>query len=181
MTEITVRWTHKLLGSFLCNLAYYKAGWNDKNFICTNSNFLISANNNFLDIAVLDWCKLFADKKGDHYWGRATNNPDILSNFLQSIGISEEEFLRYETDIRAYRDQYVAHLDKKLNVYVPILGPVAFEIARYYYWYNRERYPDIFNSSKSFEDHYQDRFDEARLIYRNLGSGHSILIPNSRS
>jgi hypothetical protein len=33
-------------------------------------DFWITMQGNCLDTAVLEWCKLFGDHKGNHYWGK---------------------------------------------------------------------------------------------------------------
>lgn len=48
-------------------MAYYRAGWKDKKLIL-GGNFWTGINGNCLDIAVLEWCKLFADRKDPHHW-----------------------------------------------------------------------------------------------------------------
>jgi hypothetical protein len=52
---------------FAMNYGYYKAGWEQSDFT-VKDQFWISLNNNFIDISVLEWCKLFGDYKGKHHW-----------------------------------------------------------------------------------------------------------------
>src|SRR5271165_4315169 len=53
---------------FVQNLAFYRAGWDNKIFRRYRSQFWVTANGNFLDHCVLEWCKLFGDERGEHYW-----------------------------------------------------------------------------------------------------------------
>ncbi len=50
---------------FLRNLAFYKAGWR-KGELIFKDQFWVNANGNFIDVCVLEWCKLFGDKRGQH-------------------------------------------------------------------------------------------------------------------
>jgi hypothetical protein len=68
-----------LCRSFAINLAYYRAGWSNeqKHMLdpAKSGNFWRVVNGNFLDICVLEWCKLFADQRGKHYWGTIVKDP----------------------------------------------------------------------------------------------------------
>jgi len=68
---------------FSRNLAYYRAG-HDR---LTNASpsFWITIDGNFLDMAVMEWCKLFGDQKGRHSWVKVVTDPsrfeaELLSN-----------------------------------------------------------------------------------------------------
>ena len=52
---------------FARNLAYYRAGWVGSSLV-RDSDFWRTVNRNFLDVAVLEWCKLLGDEKARHYW-----------------------------------------------------------------------------------------------------------------
>jgi hypothetical protein len=59
-----VRGVVTLCRSFAWNLAYYRTGWSKKyKHLLDASDFWRAVNGNFLDMCVLEWCKLFADKK----------------------------------------------------------------------------------------------------------------------
>jgi hypothetical protein len=87
-----------------------------------DAQFWIQVNSNFFDICVLDWCKLFAEKKGRHYWGRIfADSENFKEKLLTRLGIDEEAF---EAEIKAmltYRDKFVAHLDELRIMDVPRL------------------------------------------------------------
>lgn len=72
----------------LRNLAFYKAGWRDGEFIIKEPyQFWTNVNGNFMDICVLEWCKLFTDKKrGKHYWGKViTDGASFFDGLLKSL------------------------------------------------------------------------------------------------
>jgi hypothetical protein len=55
---------------FTRNLAYYRAGRQGPRILPRQSEFWITVKGNFIDQCVLEWCKLFGDKNGQHYWGK---------------------------------------------------------------------------------------------------------------
>ena len=55
-----------LYAHWLRNIAFYRAGW-DGTGVRVSREIWKSANSAFIDIAVLEWCKLFADHGGKHH------------------------------------------------------------------------------------------------------------------
>lgn len=110
---------------FLRNLAFYKAGWRNGSLI-TQDQFLVNANSNFLDISVLEWCKLFGDRRGKHHWRKVVANQDaFLEALLIKLKITEQEFDAYIEEMRIYRDKFIAHLDTE-----KIMHPPKMRVAR---------------------------------------------------
>jgi hypothetical protein len=63
-------------------------------------------------MCVLEWCKLFGDKKGEYYWKTiVTDVACFKADLLVHLGLHEEAFNRQVHIIREYRDKWVAHLD----------------------------------------------------------------------
>src|ERR1035437_6199957 len=94
----------------LSNLAFYKANGKSK----LKGQFWLGANGNFLDIAVLEWCKLFADTRGKHFWRKAISaDVSFQEGLLAELGLTETEFEDYVNQVRAYRDKFIAHLDSE--------------------------------------------------------------------
>lgn len=117
---------------FLRNLAFYKAGWK-KGALVTNDQFFVNANSNFLDICVLEWCKLFGDKRGQHYWRKVITDQDaFFIGLLQSLRLTEAEFETYVETMRTYRDKFVAHLDTEEVMYLPKLRTARKSVASLY-------------------------------------------------
>jgi hypothetical protein len=105
----------------LGNLAFYKAGWlNGKSKL--KSQFWLRVNGNFLDIAVLEWCKLFADTRGKHYWRKAISDDATFQKvLLAELKLSTTEFEDYVNQMRTYRDKFIAHLDSEEVMHIPLL------------------------------------------------------------
>jgi len=100
----------------LRNLAYLEAmaecqeSWE-------HAEFWIAAHNNFLDVGILEWCKLFAESTGKHYWAQSiSDHPAFLVELVQATGKSDSEFSEYRDGLRRYRNRFLAHLDED-NVY----------------------------------------------------------------
>ena len=80
---------------FLRNLAFYMAGWR-KGELIFKDQFWVNANGNFLDICVLEWCKLFVDKRGKHHWRKViTDQASFYDGLLQAVNLTEAEFEAY--------------------------------------------------------------------------------------
>ena len=84
--------------SFGRNLAYYRAwrGEEHQYFLSLASNhpiFWRAVNNNFFDMCVLEWCKLFADKQGKHGWRTiVTDPPKFEADLLSHLGLDTTTF-----------------------------------------------------------------------------------------
>ncbi len=98
--------------NFSTNYAYYKAGY--KANISDNSpDFWIRVQNNFLDIAILEWSKLFLKSRNNKYhWSKIVKNRDNFQNLVKDYDHSY---------IEIYRDKFLAHLDNKVVINMPKL------------------------------------------------------------
>lgn len=117
---------------FARNMAYFRAGW-DGSTLIRMEEFWKTINGNCLDIAVLEWCKLFADPKGAHHWSSVVTKPREFENrLLKEVDISDEDFTEYIKVVRTYRDKFVAHLDDELVLHPPPLD-TGWAAVRFYY------------------------------------------------
>ncbi len=92
-----------------------------------------TVNGNFMDICVLEWCKLFADPRGKHYWQKVVSDPGVFTRgLLQELGISEQEFDTYADGVREYRDKFVAHLDSEEVMTPPVLRVLKNSVSYLY-------------------------------------------------
>jgi hypothetical protein len=105
----------------LRNIALYQASYPDDLGI-QDDQFLVSANGNFLDIAVLEWCKIFGSVKEKHNWGRIVIDNNLFENGLhENIDCTKEEFTIYQDVMLTYRDKFVGHLDEENTMDIPDL------------------------------------------------------------
>ena len=174
-----IRGIAKLCHHCVRNLAYYRAGWVNGKFV-SDDDFWINANGNFLDIAVLEWCKLFVDRKGeqmgDHHWSQAFSkagpcSPEalaFLSDMLQSADISDEEFDTCRNTIKTYRNKNVAHQDKVGASNFPELD-IAVESTVFLYDRIFDEYGNLLrpNAKPNLRNFYKERLEHGRRQYPN--------------
>lgn len=115
-----------LCRNFAINLAYYRVGLKPEHSalldFARRGNFWRVVNGNCLDIAVLEWCKLFADPDAKHHWRRIVSDPGRFNNELLSyLGIDEAAFQKEIESMRRYRDKFLAHLDSDEVMNIPVL------------------------------------------------------------
>ena len=103
------------------NAAYYLAGAECKaNW--AGEDFWSNTYSNFIDMAVIEWCKLFADEKGKHHWRKTVSDPSIfMVGLLGKLNISQSEFDAYIDKCKLYRDKFLAHLDEEARMHIPYL------------------------------------------------------------
>ncbi len=127
-------------------------------------DFWITMQGNCLDTAVLEWCKLFAEKKGKHSWHRIVDDPDeFKSRLLEDLKITKEIWESKICELRAYRDAFVAHLDSEETMNIPGMD-LPFEMITYYFNYilGYENELNIFRGiPTNLNDYYQIHYDEA--------------------
>jgi hypothetical protein len=119
-------------------MAYYRAGWTsevrplfDQNPI--NGVFWNTVNGNFLDMCVLEWCKLFGGKNEKHSWIHIAKDPDVFKmHLLQHLGLDEGAFEEDIRIFREYRDQWVAHQDREQKGLYPRLAHASKAVWFYY-------------------------------------------------
>lgn len=93
------------------NVAYYRVVHPSKG---AGNNFWRTVSINFIHTAVLDWCKVFAEEGGKHHWQEVIPSEQhdlFFQGMISSLNVKKEEFLEYVQTTKAYRNQFVAHLD----------------------------------------------------------------------
>ncbi|MDO8777356.1 MAG: hypothetical protein Q7K57_53310 [Burkholderiaceae bacterium] len=116
-------------------------------------NFWRLIHGNQLDIAVLEWCKVFGSDGEATHWKKiiAPNEHDKFRNDLFALlGITADTWATYWNEMKGYRDNLVAHhieMNKPSNY--PVLD-IALKASFFYYTYlikelrllGEKRYPD---------------------------------------
>jgi hypothetical protein len=93
------------------NIAYYRVVCPSKGL---GNNFWRTVSVNFINIAVLDWCKIFAEDAGKHYWKEVIpreRQDCFFQDMLIALKVTEVEFQEYVQSTKEYRNKFVAHLD----------------------------------------------------------------------
>ena len=136
------------------NIGYYRVGFvseDGSGDLKEQTQFGATVNGNMLDIAVLEWCKLFADQRARHHWKRFVRTDDeqkrFLGRLLASTGINLHEWKRYLDETRVYRDKFVAHLDEPNVMRIPSLE-IALQSVFFLYAHVRATSPaEIFETA----------------------------------
>ena len=161
----------------LRNLAFYMAGWR-RGAPVFKDQFWVNVNGNFLDICVLEWCKLFGDLRGKHYWQKVISDPTAFySGLLRQLGMAEAEFDAFANEMRTYRDKFVAHLDSEEIMHIPNNLILAQKSVSYLYDYLRanEDEADFFvdapkKASTFYDHHLRDGKSAYNKLTRNIAN-----------
>lgn len=159
-----LRRTGILCMHFVRNAAYFRA-YNAAAPTRRRTQFWSTLNGNFIDICVLEWCKLFGDKKAQHFWEKSiSEHKRFLEGLLKAVGMSDVGFEAYRLDVRTYRDKFVAHLDERNEMDIPRLEP-ALDSIYYLYHYLLENEDDCnaFNDApRDAKARYHEHLEEGR-------------------
>jgi hypothetical protein len=172
----------RLSASFVRNLAYYRVGWSEEHKHLLdkgNDDFWRVVNANFLDMSVLDWCKLFGEEGGKHHWRKIVTDPVTFeAGLLAHLALDEEAFNKHVRMIRKYRDKWVAHLDLDSKGCYP-----ALEVAKQAVWFlwahimKHEVEPTEFMQfTRDIESGYEHCEREADAVYKTAASMRSVLL-----
>jgi hypothetical protein len=165
--------------SFVQNLAFYRAAMADQTAqIRSDSHpeaaFLRRAINNFLDVAVLDWCKLFGSHKGEkHHWPRVVSDPEVFERaLLNELEIDAIAFKGLVDKMLLYRNRFIAHLDSQLIMEVPELKQAHKALTFYHrHVVEHEANPGELAglpSADALARGFTQSIDEATRAYRKL-------------
>lgn len=116
-------------------------------------NFWCLIHGNQLDVAVLEWCKLFGSDGEATHWKKivpSASHDRFRDNLFAAVGITAKEWVAYWSEMKEYRDSLVAHhieLNKDSNY--PVLD-LALKSSFFYYDYlikelrslGETKYPD---------------------------------------
>ena len=171
-----------LCASFARNVAYFRAGQGQADLEArappfARSAFWAQVSNNFLDIAVLEWCKLLGDDKDKHFWRNVVADPRAFEvRLLAELGMTESDFADYAKKMRRYRDKFVAHLDSDAKMDIPRLN-VALTANAFYHEYivtAEAAAGDLFglaDTSEKFAQGYEQCLKEAQHAYGQAAAG----------
>ena len=99
-------------------------------------NFWRSIYGNLLDVAVLEWCKVFgSDAEGTHWKSIVDDHDAFRSSLLAKLKIDDAGWRVYRDSMKDYRDTLIAHHneDQAPDIY-PTLD-LALEASYFYYEY----------------------------------------------
>ena len=88
------------------------------------SEILTSTYNAFLGVATITWCNVFGATKGNLHWSKTIRNitkeieQDFKNRIYSSTGLNEQEYQKYQRNIKKFRDKYIAHLDLNWQAHI---------------------------------------------------------------
>ena len=151
---------------FVRNYSYYKAGW-DKSEIKAKDQFWVSLNGNFLDIAVLEWCKLFGDYKDKHHWKKIMHaDQTFKQRMFDELDIKQIDLDKIHGSIKSYRDKFVAHLDSERVMNIPKLQE-GLPLVYFYYSEVKSICDNTSDWPTSIENFYQEHYEKGLEQYAN--------------
>jgi hypothetical protein len=121
-----VRFTGRLCMHCVRNLAFHHAigrrlrgmdrAWEHEH------QFWVNTVNNCLDIAVLEWCKLFGRWSEEHHWRKIVSKnrqERFKTGLLARMRMTDQKFQKAQNNMLEYRDQFLAHLDTRPSIQLP--------------------------------------------------------------
>ncbi len=144
------------------NVAYYRAWWDGKELV-TNDDFFRNANSNAVDIAVLEWCKLFSDPGGKHKWCKVVPEPDqFMPELYAQLAIDKNFFDEHCEKTKTYRDKFLAHLDEERCMHIPDLTIVLKSVIFLYGILQNEYGALLNNLPTELGQYYKDCFTHGK-------------------
>ncbi len=161
--------------SFAWNLAYYRTGRRAPHLQLQKMpnpthTFWRAVSGNFIDMCVLDWCKLFADRRGKHYWGNIAADPyDFRVKLLNHLRTDEAGFQKDIDTMLRYRDKFIAHLDSDTIMNIPALDAAKKAVWFYYSYVFACENVILAGLPADLDAGYMETEDEAAAVYRKAG------------
>ncbi|MDE1918435.1 MAG: hypothetical protein KGJ57_17000 [Sphingomonadales bacterium] len=165
--ELRLRRCLLLCCHFARNLAYHRA--RRMVDLPPAADFWISADGNFIDIAVLEWCKILGDDKAEQGWRKIVVEPDRFhAELLVELGMEVDEWDALVQHIRLYRDKFLAHLDSDLHMNIPKLDQALRAAEFYYRWILEYEFGEFDRTviSPTLMSFYAERLAEAKSVYK---------------
>ena len=157
---------------FTRNMAYYKAGYDDSRYVAGDDSFSTTVSWNFIDVSIIEWCKLFGSYGDDHHWRNLVGDgADQFSNDMyERISMTESEFSEYHQSMKNYRDVFAAHWDDEGKGKRPYLDK-AYEwiiFLHEYIFTNFENPAELQDKVKDLRSYYEICFKEAQKCYQAI-------------
>ncbi len=163
-----------LMAAFARNLAYFRALKPFQDRIPKASwDFWMTLSNNALDMAVLEWCKLFASANDKHHWSKVVTDPAVFeADMLKALDLSDDGFDHYLNAMRRYRDKFVAHLDSDEIMDIPELDLAEHAVRLYFTHLIEKEVEDAVQTLKGLPSspatlvtYFKDEWRKAEIIY----------------
>ena len=116
---------------FIRDIAYHRAMLPYAKNLRTN--IWIYTFNNFLNMAVLNWCHLFGNNSDDLHWLKIINDSNAFRDgLLQTIGTNLDDWKVYRKTVTDYRNKDVAHIEVRPEGQAPEMDKAIIAASFYY-------------------------------------------------
>lgn len=162
-----------LCAHFASNVAYYRARRLSGSVAYPDEDFWDRADGNFIDTAVLEWCKIFGDPRAEHSWQRTVTEPVAFKSAM--LGAADMDVAQLDAviaEFKRYRDKFLAHLDSDFVMQIPHLEP-AYRLVRFFYGHVRTKEIDpaaCVDAPLDLETVYQQRLAMGAKVYTAVES-----------
>ena len=88
------------------NVAYYRAGWESGELI-DKTEYGATTNSNFIDLGLLEWCKVFGNHEEKHHWKNIVSNKiSFRENMLETINVDIKGLKTHWKKVLTYRNKF---------------------------------------------------------------------------
>lgn len=152
------------------NVAYYKSGWSESGPLFAG-NIERTISGNFMDVAVLEWCKMFGEPRHEpQHWQRVISSiekrQEFMRGLLAALDQQKSDWRSARKHCLSYRNDFAAHLGSEPTMNIPTLDPV-WKSAAFYYDFLRESEMPSAQPSDILE-FYQECTQDGRAYYRRF-------------
>ena len=133
-----------------------------------NQTYWILISNNFLDVAILEWCKVFGSRSDATHWtSNVLDEAAFRAGLFEKLKINKAEWEAYRERVKAYRDKVIAHYDSASATSDHPDFCLALKACFYYYdMLNRQLKQSSIGTGypESLEDYYEKSLAQARVF-----------------
>ena len=116
---------------FARNFAYYSVFRKSPDI--GKEGFWLTVQGNFIDVCVLEWCKLFGNRNGKYHWKNALCDPEqFRRELLEAHCIDEVALKNLWNVVKDYRDGFVAHTEEQETTEIPNMNLPHLLVEFYY-------------------------------------------------
>lgn len=156
--------------AFLCchferNFAYYSTFRRSR--LLREEGFWLTVHGNFVDVCVLEWCKLFGNRNGKYHWQNIFSSPAQFRQELLTLhSIDDARLEMLWNEVKDYRDDFVAHLEDRESTPLPNMN-IHHLLIEFYYrklqaTFPQLRYDDALPTD--MDRYYRDCLTEAKQV-----------------
>lgn len=129
--------------------------------------FWLTVHGNFVDVCVLEWCKLFGNRNGKYHWMNVTSDPETFRRELLDVhGIDDAELKRLWNEGKDYRDDFVAHTETQETTSVPKLN-VPYLLVKFYFRRLQSDFPALIACEK-LPQHFDRYYDNCLKLAQEV-------------